>query len=71
MLYKLNDWNISNPGTSILNFLDFCISLKQLLDQAENDIKNYSDQGQYYLLKLKAMRCITLTKVWTILDILM
>jgi hypothetical protein len=26
-------------------------NIKQLLDEAEHDIKNYSDRGQYYLPK--------------------
>ena len=40
---------------------------KQLLDEAEHDIKNYPDRGQCYLPKPKR---ITLTEVWIILDVI-
>ena len=43
---------------------------KQLLDEAEHDIKNYPDRGQCYLPKPKADADNRLTEVWIILDII-
>ena len=41
--------------TSIRKINNKCAgSNKQLLDEADHDIKNYPDRGQYYLPKLKA-----------------
>jgi hypothetical protein len=36
---------------SILKTINIGIIIKQLLDEAEHDIKNYSDRGQCYLPK--------------------
>ena len=50
----------SGPGTGLMTYLTVKMSrqfrfitfgIKQLLDEAEHDIKNYSDRGQCYLPK--------------------